>query len=712
MRTVGSSLTLVATLLVTACAGGTGPATGLPATAAKAPRMLPAWSTASGRPMGPSVIAEIAAGIRPAGKTVSGLGFAGQPDQYSDYRAQHPELYAITAPPTVAGFRPFVEWETMQTILLSYTGFVAKDQAVGDSIIDMIRYGVGTVGFMVLVPDTATQNDVVQRLQALGVTQAMIDSKVRFLTYAADSIWMIDFGPFPLLDPAGTVAFADFRYYPERVSDDSVPTLLGNLWGVTTYRAPLDLEGGNFTSDGKGTCFTSQKTFQNNADKTEAQVRQVFKDYLGCQQLVVLIPEEDGTGHIDMFSKHAAPNVYVLGKSTTANSASKTVADLESNAQILQAAVMADGSKLTVLRIPMPYQNDDVWRTYTNSTFANGVNLVPVYPNHPQQEAEAMAVWEQAMPSWIHVGIDSDLIISWGGAMHCVSRQIPEGAYTRWVPDGTCTGGTCQGATGGYAGACQGSGDCTGPAWLCLLNECSGSADPCGGLTAEGCCDGKIVRYCESRTPQSVDCGSGGDTCGWDPSNGYYDCGFTGPDPSGSVPIACPNTCTPACGGKECGDDGCSGSCGTCGAGKSCDASGLCTSGPVEPSPDVVDDPGASQDASQDVPSVDSWEEQEACLASCPPGWCGVNACGGRCAECAAGYSCNAQSHCVQDDSPDVDATAADALSADPGAGTGGKHGGGCAANPSPAGSSMPTGLILGIMAFLVIRFVYTTARE
>jgi agmatine/peptidylarginine deiminase len=683
MRTVLATAILAMAMLVAACDGASGVAADPPLFAAKSPRMVPAW------------------------KTSSGLKLAGQPDQYSDYRAQHPDLYAITAPPGKAGFRSFVEWEPMQTILLSYTGFDAGYQAVGNSILQMIQYGVDTTDFTVLVPDSATQSVVVQRLKGFGVAQATIDAKVHFLTYTADSIWTIDFGPFPLVDPAGAVGFADFRYYPERTSDDSVPTLLGNLWGVTSYRAPLDLEGGNFTSDGKGTCYTSQQTFLSNADKTDAQIREVFREYLGCDKVIVLIPEEDGTGHIDMFSKHVAPSVYVLGKATTANSSAKTVKDLELNLDILQGAVLADGSSLTVHRIPMPYQNDGVWRTYTNSTFANGVNLVPVYPDFPALEADAMAVWQQAMPDWTHVGIDSDLVISWGGAMHCVSRQVPAGALSAWVPDGTCTSGTCQGAVGGYAGACQDSTQCTGPAWLCLLNECNGSADPCGGLTAEGCCDGRTVRYCENRAPQAQDCGTGA-TCGWSSGDGWYDCGYSGADPSGSFPIACPGACTPACSGRECGTDGCSGSCGDCADGGSCDASGSCVPAPVEPTPDAIDDPGPSQDLAAELPGAD----EGACVASCPPGWCGENGCGGRCAECAAGFWCNAQSHCVADVSPGTDLLESDALSEDSGPATDGRNGGGCAAGSSRAGSPVPAGLVLGIMALIVLRFVYTTARE
>jgi hypothetical protein len=41
----------------------------------------------------------------------------------------------------------------------------------------------------------------------------------------------------------------------------------------------------------------------------------------------------------------------------------------------------------------------------------------------------------------------------------------------------------------------------------------------------------------------------------------------------------CSSTCTPACTGKSCGSDGCSGSCGTCPTGDTCSSAGQCTSG-------------------------------------------------------------------------------------------------------------------------------------
>jgi V8-like Glu-specific endopeptidase len=62
--------------------------------------------------------------------------------------------------------------------------------------------------------------------------------------------------------------------------------------------------------------------------------------------------------------------------------------------------------------------------------------------------------------------------------------------------------------------------------------------------------------------------GSGGD--GGSAGNG----GNGGADPGG---------CTPSCDGRQCGDDGCGGVCGTCADGQTCSADGQCQSKPPQP---------------------------------------------------------------------------------------------------------------------------------
>ncbi len=71
--------------------------------------------------------------------------------------------------------------------------------------------------------------------------------------------------------------------------------------------------------------------------------------------------------------------------------------------------------------------------------------------------------------------------------------------------------------------------------------------------------------------------------------------------------------CVPQCTGKVCGSDGCTGSCGTCPTGESCDASGQC---------------------------------QTSCVPQCSGKQCGSDGCGGSCGSCASGQTCDADGQC------------------------------------------------------------------
>jgi len=71
------------------------------------------------------------------------------------------------------------------------------------------------------------------------------------------------------------------------------------------------------------------------------------------------------------------------------------------------------------------------------------------------------------------------------------------------------------------------------------------------------------------------------------------------------------DVCVPSCTGRECGGNGCGGSCGTCPAGEHCNASGQCR-----------------------------------CTRDCGGRECGDDGCGGSCGDCGADYACDSGS-CV-----------------------------------------------------------------
>ncbi len=173
----------------------------------------------------------------------------------------------------------------------------------------------------------------------------------------------------------------------------------------------------------------------------------------------------------------------------------------------------------------------------------------------------------------------------------------------------------------------------------------------CGDLTFAGCCMGNgDLAWCEEGYVCSLPCSQNqppNNTCGWNAEAGFYDCGQTGPDPSGQHPLECP-ACTPDCTGKECGNGGCPlspGACGTCsGCGIEC-VDGLCVFTACEGKECGDDGCGGSCGT---CPEGDVCVDGECCTPDCAGKECGPDGCGGECGTCGEGFYCDPNGTCQE----------------------------------------------------------------
>lgn len=527
-----------------------------------------------------------------------------------DYRSSHIELYRITQPPSVQ-VRAVAEFEPASILLLTYFPGYYDNVYKG-----IITSTIDSVKIYFFYNSSSMKNAIINRMKSWGISDTKINSNTVFVYTGVDSVWMRDSGPNPIVSSDNKYGIVDFRYYSDRYYDDKIPTELANLLSLNVFRPSMDYEGGNFMTNGQGLCMATRGSIWENLPLRDRDVQKILSNYMGCQKIVFLKPlAGEGTTHIDMFAKFTSEDTILLGKYDFSQDCINYDI-LEENYNILLNTTTTDGRPLNIIRIPMPDNSDGVWRTYTNSLLINKIALVPVYSQHRRYEAEALNAYKTALGSeWQIVPIDSEEIIPDGGAIHCITMTVPDFSLVKFQND---------------------------PDLLCG-NSTNCNPTGCGTITSEGECDGDVVLWCENNTPYYYDCASPCNMvprgypcekrCEYNNQQRYFDCissyqclecvdecqmGEKGCIDSNTQWICagdidndgcnekrsiscnkgeicnngeCVAICTPLCTGKECGDDGCGGSCGSCKENEFCGSDYKCH-------PNIAD-------AGSDAPVVD-----------------------------------------------------------------------------------------------------------
>jgi agmatine deiminase len=430
--------------------------------------------------------------VLPAWELESELKVAGKADEWDDYRDLHPEWFGVTAPPVVA-IRPFAEYEPTQAVMLRPSKSISKFHK---EILKGLHGHVDRIAIL-HVPGQVGQLD--KQLHDLGMLDGSID---RIDIGEINANWTRDYGPLSVVTEDHRIGLVDFRYYHGRAYDDAIPAKVGAHWGVQVFRPSLSLEGGNFMADPQGTCYATQKLYNQNGGYSQAQVTKWFLEYMGCTQMVILkLPEKLGTGHIDMFSKLMDDRTVLLGEYDAEVRPTNAII-LEQNAEILEAVVTEAGESLEIHRLPLPWNDSEVWFTYTNSVIVNDVVLIPVFEGFDDLEAEALAAYEAAAPQLAQVTINSDAIIPAGGAIHCVTMTVPAGVLAHLQPAVT--------------DLCEGND----------LKQCGGLGSLCLDLPYEGVCESGDLKYCGADGyPHVLPCDG---CCGFAAAGldgaGWYDC--------------------------------------------------------------------------------------------------------------------------------------------------------------------------------------------
>lgn len=345
------------------------------------------------------------------------------------------------------GLRVPAQWEEMEGVIVSgYTS--TYNNHYDDYLIENIVKEVSEVAKVyIMIGDASEESTITNDLNNFG---SVTMSNVEFVIYNGSkfSIWMRDFGPFFVFDN-GIKKAIDFEHY----YGDSFPYDFSQYANIDYLNAEdIQFPGGNFISNGKDRSFMTKgiynddsavygSDYNNQSYNNIDEVTTKLIEYLGNKNVFLsdFIVNET-THHIDLFAKMLTPTTFVVAEYSNTSSYNYTVTEnLTTNLEALN---------YTVYRIPQPepysksytkeeltahrnyhYLRDNkskgvtVNRSYTNALIINNKILVPKY--NISEDTTAKSIYEDILTDYTVVMIDCDDIIQSGGAIHCITKEVP-----------------------------------------------------------------------------------------------------------------------------------------------------------------------------------------------------------------------------------------------------------------------------------------------
>ncbi len=292
------------------------------------------------------------------------------------------------------------------------------------------------------------------------VTRGMPLTNYKFIVNNGDDWWTRDYGPMAFYSKnLDSIGFVDMKYYDGRDNDNLFPSQLAAAMGYENYETTLNAEGGNLMADGFGRLFYSDVIPSINAEVgvhtspwSTQQTNDTLLNLFNTTNLTNLVSLkcDGGTGHIDLYVKLIDEQSLIVARypsEITAND--KKI--IEDNYQYLSTLKSTYNRPFRIIRVEHPTDdnglhtnkscaqlNNDA-RNFINGLTVNGSFIFPSYydgfTGNAEQHKRIMAFYKQTFPGYKIVPIDSRELSPLGGAIHCITMQIPvENPIRFWHP--------------------------------------------------------------------------------------------------------------------------------------------------------------------------------------------------------------------------------------------------------------------------------------
>ncbi len=333
------------------------------------------------------------------------------------------------------------EFEESQAVLLRWSSnYSASFNSMYAELIDAIQQEVPV---WIMGSSISDETDVINTLAVYGVTL----TNYEFLEIPTNSIWTRDYGPWGFYyTDNDDIGIVDLHYYSSRPQDDQVPAYIAQYMGLDYYSSEIRHEGGNLMVDGFGHAYHSTSLFQNNSSIngwSEQTTRDTHEELFRTTNVTeaTRLQCDGGTGHIDMYAKLIDEESMIVSEyPSSVTAVDRTI--IEDNVDLFEAESSVFNTPLNIFRLPVPLEdngglnstcnqfNNDA-RGYVNGLFVNKTLIVPIYSNdnspslNQEYDEAALDLIREALPGYNVVGVDARALTPLGGAIHCITMQIP-----------------------------------------------------------------------------------------------------------------------------------------------------------------------------------------------------------------------------------------------------------------------------------------------
>ena len=262
-------------------------------------------------------------------------------------------------------------------------------------------------------------------------------TKIHFHNILTNTIWIRDFGPF--FRANNSIFITGFnswgkKFQPWNLDSQVAQQILQlvsnrNLAGFQSTshsQTNLIFEGGALEVNGQGiglTTATCLDDLNRNSRFKISQLKSKLQTEFGIHHLIILpdgLKGDHTDGHIDNFARFISPTILLLVVPSDPH-------DPNFEGMMLNYLILRKQLPEIEIQIipPVPPQNTDdtiIPRSYANFIFVNGALIYPSY-HDPISELTFRSILEKHLPNREIIGVPSELLISEGGSLHCMTKN-------------------------------------------------------------------------------------------------------------------------------------------------------------------------------------------------------------------------------------------------------------------------------------------------